>query len=889
MISTNINGIDVQFPFEPYDIQKEYMSKVIECLSREQNGLLESPTGTGKTLSLLCASLAWLETKKTQFQLEQKTMLDKGDEFVKTLNDQLRENSGRTGKSFLGLPTIIYASRTHSQLSQAVSEMKLTAYNYMKACVIGSREQMCIHPQVVAEQNNQTKITLCNLKVKTRSCHFYNGLQRNKEELEFGKAKIVDIEDMISLGKKHKFCPYFMAKELKSSADIIFMPYNYLIEPKFRKNLGIQLANNIIILDEAHNIERVCEDSASFQIKSTDIALAIEEVTVAMKKLTEEPIMFDDEDIPKDFSAEDLIVLKQMLLDLEKEFDVVPINTGPEGTSFGGLFIFELLEKAGIKDGNNKIIINLLEKLVEYLSVTAGDNAFQRKGTALKLLEDSLRIIFAEVSNEYKCRIETSYKVHMAIEDLKFSKSSKTACKILNFWCLSPGFGMKMLQDEGIRCCILTSGTLAPLKPLITELEFTNPIHLENSHVIKDNQICVRIISNGPDNEKLSCTYHNRGNENYMRSLGSTIMNITRLIPNGLLIFFPSYPILNSCMNYWQKQGIWSNICQFKPIYTEPRDKVSFSNAMVEYYEKIKHPDLKGAIFMGVCRGKISEGLDFADNNGRAVLIVGLPYPPLKDPRVVLKKKYLDHCKFTNAEYIAGDKWYTLEACRAVNQAIGRVIRHKNDYGAILLLDERFNNYNIKSQLSGWLRNRIKPVQNFGELTRDLRLFFKNASEQLPLSNNSQKKNYVIQDEKSEYNQENCTPISNGTYNCFGFNSSENSINIGDSSASSCSNSINTKKGNLERYKRGIEKQISGITKRMKIRLIPNASNETSVPENEVNVLSEDTKEYIAMVRKAFDVETFKCFVSLLKSYQMNKNIEDMKAELDKIFYHDML
>lgn len=38
----------------------------------------------------------------------------------------------------------------------------------------------------------------------------------------------------------------------------------------------------------------------------------------------------------------------------------------------------------------------------------------------------------------------------------------------------------------------------------------------------------------------------------------------------------------------------------------------------------------------------MSEGLDFADGNGRAVVITGLPYPPYKDPRVVLKRQYLD-------------------------------------------------------------------------------------------------------------------------------------------------------------------------------------------------------------------------------------------------------
>lgn len=82
---------------------------------------------------------------------------------------------------------------------------------------------------------------------------------------------------------------------------------------------------------------------------------------------------------------------------------------------------------------------------------------------------------------------------------------------------------------------------------------------------------------------------------------------------------------------------------------------------MNEYYQKINDPSGKGAIFMAVCRGKISEGLDFADANGRAVLITGLPFPPLKDARVVLKQKYLDENKRSGNEVIL-DQNYDLGA-----------------------------------------------------------------------------------------------------------------------------------------------------------------------------------------------------------------------------------
>lgn len=82
----------------------------------------------------------------------------------------------------------------------------------------------------------------------------------------------------------------------------------------------------------------------------------------------------------------------------------------------------------------------------------------------------------------------------------------------------------------------------------------------------------------------------------------------------------------------------------------EPQSKDTFVSTMNEYYEKIRDPSCRGAIFLAVCRGKVSEGLDFADANGRAVLITGLPFPPLMDPRVILKKKYLEENKLKDRE-----------------------------------------------------------------------------------------------------------------------------------------------------------------------------------------------------------------------------------------------
>lgn len=155
MTSVNIRGIPVNFPFEPYEIQKVYMDKVIECLQNEENGVLESPTGTGKTLSLLCSSLAWLTMKKAQIQAQRIAT-------IATLPNELMNNENSTTEQtinvYRGTPTIIYASRTHSQLTQVMQELKRSSYSYMRSTVIGSRDQMCLHPDVSTEQNAGVKV-----------------------------------------------------------------------------------------------------------------------------------------------------------------------------------------------------------------------------------------------------------------------------------------------------------------------------------------------------------------------------------------------------------------------------------------------------------------------------------------------------------------------------------------------------------------------------------------------------------------------------------------------------------------------------------------------------------------------------------------------------------
>ena len=63
------------------------------------------------------------------------------------------------------------------------------------------------------------------------------------------------------------------------------------------------------------------------------------------------------------------------------------------------------------------------------------------------------------------------------------------------------------------------------------------------------------------------------------------------------------------------------------------QEQAQFQEAAADYAAKLRDPATRGAVFFAVCRGKVSEGLDFSDRAGRAVVITGLPYAMQRDPK----------------------------------------------------------------------------------------------------------------------------------------------------------------------------------------------------------------------------------------------------------------
>lgn len=100
--------------------------------------------------------------------------------------------------------------------------------------------------------------------------------------------------------------------------------------------------------------------------------------------------------------------------------------------------------------------------------------------------------------------------------------------------------------------CVLLidrSSLLIPHLAAFSDFKFI----LENDHVIGDEQIYASVIPTGPTNLPLNSSYASRSSQAYQQELGLTVLRFAKCIPDGLLVFFPSYQVMEGCIKFWQQ------------------------------------------------------------------------------------------------------------------------------------------------------------------------------------------------------------------------------------------------------------------------------------------------------------------------------------------------
>lgn len=704
------------------------------------HGLLEMPSGTGKTITILSLILAYQEAHPK-------------------LNKKL-----------------VYCTRTVPEVDKALGELE-RLYSYRKkhqespkpflGLGLSARKNMCINDAVLTNSKNIPgnsidsrchSLTASWARVDGNSCKFYENIEdicgantkknENNNHLFGIPSGVYDMQGLREWGKLNSLCPYFLSRTLLKEADVVIYSYYYLLDPKVSGIVSADISNSaIIIFDEAHNIDNVCVETFSIDISRKHLDSSIS----SLNKLQEKIAQIRQEDQEK------------LLLEYESLLSEIPLK-GSNHNQITSLPIIpdDVLEESipgNIRKGEH--FISFMRRFVEFLKhqlkplhvTTDSPMSFlatlrqltlidrvplrfcsDRLGLLLKTLEiTGMDDYYAlqQVAN-LATIVSTYERGFQLIMEPYEDRAPNVSNPILHLACLDATLAIKPIFSK-YKSVIITSGTLSPIDIYPRILNF-EPILMKSLPISLDRNIMSPlVIARGSDQTTLTSRFDIRNDPAVIRNYGQLLLEMVQVTPDGLVAFFPSYSYLETILAIWSEMGIIESILRYKLIFIETPEGKECEKALINY--RLACDSGRGAVMFSVARGKISEGIDFNNHYGRAVIMFGIPYQYTESR--ILKARL----EFMREEYgIKENDFLTFDALRHAAQCLGRVIRGKDDYGLMILADKRYGRWDKRSKLPRWINESITDYNL--DLSSDMAInrakhFFKEMAQPAPISDKS--------------------------------------------------------------------------------------------------------------------------------------------------------
>uniref|UniRef100_UPI00398E4C92 ATP-dependent DNA helicase DDX11 n=1 Tax=Pristiophorus japonicus TaxID=55135 RepID=UPI00398E4C92 len=890
------------FPFKPYSIQEEFMTALYNVLEAGKIGIFESPTGTGKSLSLICGALTWLRDFEEKKKLEAAQLLEDrvplqgqsqdlqnssgvgskesvakasgGEldwitEFVqkkaerdlvdKLKDDELKrkkreerleqtrnnvqlkyalkrkrddddterliqmssevmnpeqasstESLDKEDESFIladyesddekkpkdsGLSDeddleeehvtkIYYCSRTHSQLAQFIHEVQKSPFGKeIRLVSLGSRQSMCVNDEVRRLRSVQLINDQClemqknkrtdrkgngdeeetpKRKRKSRvTCPFYSHeqMQLLRDEV---LVEVKDIEQLVSLGKEMKACPYYASRYAIPPAQLVVMPYQTLLHSSTRRASGIKLKGQVVVVDEAHNLIDTITGIHSYQVTGSQLCCAHSQLSQYMERYRSR------------LKAKNMMYIKQILYILVNLLQVLGGKVGQNpntqkifqgGTELQSIndFLFRAqfdninlfkVQRYYVKSMLSRKLFGFVEKY--QVSASKPNDMQNQKVSKTAGLENFLQTINEKSSGQVTPHdqgeaLEKEQPVMaspmMHIEGFLFAltntnkdgrvvvqRQGTVSQSSLKFLLLNPAVHFAEVVKE-CRAVVIAGGTMQPVADFKDQLLLASGVSEDRlaefscGHVIPPENILPIILCSGPSGHQLEFTYQKRDKPQLLDECGRVLVNLCKVVPGGIVCFFPSYEYEKHAYTHWEKTGLVAQLEAKKKIFQEPKKAGQVEQVLSEYSRCIQHSSgspglVTGALLFSVVGGKMSEGINFSDDLGRCVVMVGMPFPNTNSPELQEKMAYLDRIMKKTDGKSPGKVLVENICMKAVNQSIGRVIRHREDYATIVLLDHRYTRPSILSKLPTWIRGRTQTEATFGPALGAIGKFF---------------------------------------------------------------------------------------------------------------------------------------------------------------------
>uniref|UniRef100_A0A8C7JGA0 General transcription and DNA repair factor IIH helicase subunit XPD n=2 Tax=Oncorhynchus TaxID=8016 RepID=A0A8C7JGA0_ONCKI len=620
----NIEGLLVYFPYDYiYPEQYSYMLELKRTLDAKGHGVLEMPSGTGKTISLLSLIVAY----QREYPLE--------------------------------VTKLIYCSRTVPEIEKVVEELRKLMEFYSKetgeknnilALALSSRKNLCVHPEIL-------------------------------------------------------------------HANIIVYSYHYLLDPKIADLVSKELSKkSVVVFDEAHNIDNVCIDSMSvnitrrtldrsqanvetlqntiLKIKETDAAKLKEEYRRLVEGLKEANV-----------ARETDIYMSNPVLPDEILQEAVPgsIRTAEHFVGFMKRFLEYLKARLRIHHVVQESAPQFLKDIFEKVCIDRKPLRFcaERLRSLLRTLEIADIADFSAITliSNFATLVSTYSKGFTIIIEPFEDRTPTIANPVLHFSCMDPSIAIKPVFER-FQSVIITSGTLSPLDIYPRILDFRPVTVASFTMTLARTCLCPLVVGRGNDQVAMTSKFETREDFAVIRNYGNLLLEMSAIVPDGIVAFFTSYTYMENIVASWYEQGILENVQRNKLIFIETPDAAETSMALEKYQEACENG--RGAILLSVARGKVSEGIDFVHHFGRAVIMFGVPYVYTQSRILKARLEYLrDQFQIRENDFL------TFDAMRHAAQCVGRAIRGKTDYGLMIFADKRYARADKRGKLPRWIQEHL--------------------------------------------------------------------------------------------------------------------------------------------------------------------------------------
>ncbi|KAL7419708.1 TFIIH/NER complex ATP-dependent 5'-3' DNA helicase subunit [Cryptotrichosporon argae] len=686
--------------------QYSYMCDLKRTLDAGGHCVLEMPSGTGKTVSLLSLIVSYMQFYPNKRKL-------------------------------------IYCSRTVPEIEKALAELKrLMEYRVemgandedFRGLGLTSRRNLCLHPEVSKEKKGKVIDSRCRDLTSAFACEkgraepgsvplcsFHEELN-NYETGNLIPAGIHTLDDVKKYGQEKGVCPYFTIRRMLPYVDIVIYSFHYLLDPKVAEQVSAEMSKeSIVVFDEAHNIDNVCIESLSIdltrpmlesaarsvakigdkvdEIKRTDAQKLQDEYEKLVSGLQEandrreeddmlaSPVLSDDmlnEAVPGNIrKAEHFIAfLKRFIEYMKTRMRVLHVVAETPQS-----FLAHLKEITYIERRPLKFCAERLTSLVRTLELTNLDEHYSLQKVA------SFATLVATYEKGFLLILEPYETEHATVPN-----------PIFHLTCLDPSLAIAPVFER-FSSVIITSGTISPLDMYPKILQFQPVIEESYPMTLTRNAFLPMVITRGSDQVPISSRFEVRNDPAVVRNFGSILIDMAKTVPDGVVAFFPSYLYMESIVSAWYDMGILSEVWKHKLLFVETPDAMETSIALRNYREACNNG--RGAVMLSVARGKVSEGIDFDHNYGRAVIMFGIPYQYTESRILKARLEFLrDNHRIRENDYL------TFDAMRHAAQCVGRVLRGKTDWGLMVFADKRFARQDKRAKLPRWINQYITDAHS---------------------------------------------------------------------------------------------------------------------------------------------------------------------------------